>query len=343
MCCKCVLILSLALLCVACGQSEPEHKLSDYLQRLSRVLEIEVPAAARKTLIKMPASHELRVELVAPKIDLLEFLRMADCRLQRLVAAHNSSLGKLARPSQRLIYELEFLQHGAPCAALLRAAGRDDLAQKLAEVLRQKQTQLPAVIWKATLGASETRAFWQVPTALGDYPAETATLVPMAMARLLRRAERWLSGDWQVDSAALERDLQLLKSGDGGALLRSWQLLAEQLGRGTLLLKNRLAERPLCYNEQPNCRARILLNVVQQKFIAGLQPWTVALNRRRYELLPAITQLEQMLASVEPEGYRRWREQRDLVFSVAFGALRRHVAALQPLLEQCGLAPGSAK
>lgn len=330
-------------MCVACGRSGPEATLSDYLQRLSRVLEIEVPAAAAQTLPKMPAPRELRVELAQPKIDLLEFLRLADCHLQRLVAARNSSLGKLAQPSQRLIYELEFLQHGAPCAALLQAAGRDDLAQKLAEVLRQKSEQLPTVIWQATLGASEMRDFWHAPNTLGDYPAATASEVPMAMARLLHRTERWLGGDSQVNGIALERDLQLLKTGDGGALLRAWQLLAEELGRGTLLLQNRLAERPLCFNGQPNRRARILLNVIQQKFVAELQPWAVDLNRRRYELLPAITQLEQTLASAEPTSYRRWRRQRDQQFSVAFAAPKQHVAALQPLLEQCGLAPGKAQ
>ncbi|MGI9292451.1 MAG: DUF3080 family protein [Pseudomonadales bacterium] len=302
-----------------------------------------MPAASGQTLPKMPAPRELRVELTRPKIDLLEFLRLADCHLQRLVAAHNSSLGKLAQPSQRLIYELEFLQHGAPCVALLQAAGRDDLAQKLEEVLRQKREQLPTVIWQATLGASEMRAFWQVPNTLGEYPAATASEVPTATARLLRRVERWLGGDWQVNGAALERDLQLLKAGDGGSLLRAWQLLEEELGRGSSLLRNRLTEGPLCFNEQPNRRARILFNVVQQKFIGGIQPWAVDLNRRRYELLPAITQLEQTLAEAEPASYRLWRRQRDQQFSTAFAAPKQHVAALQPLLEQCGLAPGKAQ
>lgn len=330
-------------MCVACGQSRPESRLSDYLQRLSRVLEMDVPSGTDDVLAKMPAPRELQLQLAQPKIDLLEFLRLADCHLQRLVAAHNSSLGKLAQPSQRLLYELEFLQHGAPCAALLQAKGRADLAQKLNEVLREKRAQLPAVIWQATLGANELRAFWQVPNALGDYPVATASEVPGAMARLLRRAERWLAGDWQVNGIALERDLQLLKTGDGGALLRAWHLVAQGLGRGTVLLQNRLAERPLCFNGQPNRRARILFNVVQQKFIVELQPWAVDLNRRRYELLPAITQLEQTLASAEPASYRRWRQQRDERFNAAFAAPRQHVAALQPLLEQCGLAPGEAR
>ncbi|MGI9283946.1 MAG: DUF3080 family protein [Pseudomonadales bacterium] len=317
--------------------------MSDYLQRLSRVLEMELPSGRNDALAKMPARRELQLKLTQPKIDLLEFLRLADCHLQRLVAARNSSLGKLAQPSQRLIYELEFLQHGASCAALLRTKGRDDLAQKLNDVLREKRKQLPAVIWRATLGGSEMRTFWQVPNALGDYPAATASAVPTAMARLLRRVERWLGGDWQVSGVALERDLQLLKSSDGGALLRAWKLLEQGLGRGTVLLQNRLTERPLCFNGQPSRRARILFNVVQQKFIAELQPWAVDLNRRRYELLPTITQLEQTLATAEPASYRRWRRQRDERFNAAFAAPRQHVAALQPLFEQCGLAPGEAR
>ncbi len=288
----------------------------------------------------MPAARELRVELAQPKIDLLEFLRLSDCHLQRLVAGRNSSLGKLAQPSQRLIYELEFLHHGAVCRAALEANERSELAQKLNDVLSQKREQLPTVIWQATLGAGEMRAFWQVPAELGDYPAATAAEVPMAMARLLRRVERWLDDDWQVNAVALERDLQLLKTGDGGALLRAWKLLADELGRGTELLQNRLAERPLCYKQQPSQQADILLNVVQQKFIAELQPWAVALSQRRYQLLPAVEKLEQVLASVEPASYSRWRQQRDKQFSAAFAAPKQHVAAIQPLLEQCGLAPG---
>ncbi len=338
--CKQLLIFSLAFICVACGRSQSESELADYLQRLARVLEVDVPTASAAPLQAMPKLRELRVELAQPKIDLLEFLRLSDCHLQRLVAGRNSSLGKLAQPSQRLIYELGFLHHGAACQAVLEASERSELAQKLGRVLRQKREQLPTVIWQATLGAGEMRAFWNVPVELGDYPAATAAEVPMAMGRLLRRVERWLNDDWDVNELALESDLQLLKTGDGGALLHAWKLLADELGRGTEMLHDRLAETPLCYKQQPNRRADILLNVVQQKFIAELQPWAVELSQRRYQLLPAVEQLEQALASAEPASYRQWRQQRGKQFSVAFAAPKQHVGAIQPLLEQCGLAPG---
>ncbi len=304
------------------------------------MLETKIPPAGGQPLQAMPAARELRVDLAQPKIDFLEFLRLSDCHLQRLVAGRNSSLGKLAQPSQRLIYELEFLHHGAACQAALKATERGELAHKLGQVLRQKREQLPVMIWQATLGAGEMRAFWKVPAELGAYPAATAAEVPMAMARLLRRVERWLSNDWRVNELALERDLQLLKTGDGGALLQAWKLLADELGRGTGLLNNRLAEQPLCYKEQPNQRADILLNVVQQQFIAGIQPWAVALSQRRYQLLPAVVKLEQTLQQAEPASYHQWRQQRDKQFSAAFDAPKQHVAAIQPLLEQCGLAPG---
>ncbi len=335
-----LLIFLLVCLCAACGRSQSEAALADYFQRLSRVLETKVSPAGAPPLLPMPAARELRLKLTQPKIDLLEFLRLSDCHLQRLVAGRNSSLGKLAQPSQRLIYELEFLHYGAVCRATLEHNERSELAQKLNAVLLQKREQLPAVIWQATLGAGEMRAFWNVPVKLGDYPAATAAEVPMAMARLLRHIERWLDDDWRVDAAALERDLQLLKTGDGGALLHAWKLLADELGRGTELLQNRLAERPLCYKGQPSQQADILLNVIQQKFINVIQPWAVALSQRRYELLPPVEQLEHLLARVEPASYRRWRQQRDAQFSAAFAAPKQHVAAIQPLLEQCGLAPG---
>lgn len=337
--------LVLLLVCVCAGCSQAQHEaapaLADYLQRLSRVLEVDVPEAETPLLIAQPAPREILVELAQPKIDMLEFLRMTDCHLQRLVAHHNSSLGKFARPSQRLVYELEFLQHGAACEASLLAGGRGELARKLAAVIQQKRRQLPKVIWQATLGAGELRAFWKAPTMLDDYPAATGAEVPNAMAQLLRRVERWLGGDWEIDATGFERELQLLRAGDGGALWQAWQLLAGELDRGSALLSRRQAERPLCYNGKSNRRADILLNVVRQKFIAELQPWAVALNRRRYELLPAVRALEKLLAAAEPGNYRTWREQRDRQFKQAFSAPRRHVAALQPLLEQCGLAPGS--
>ncbi|XOV85854.1 MAG: DUF3080 family protein [Pseudomonadota bacterium] len=333
---RCALLL---LICLAgCGRTGPASDLDDYQQRLARVLDQPVPPATTAMAPRLPPLREFRQEIPRESIDILEFFRISRCELHQLVAERNSNLGIMAAPSQRLVYEVNFLRVGYDC---LQAIDEDQpsLRENLAEVLDRKREALPLVIWKATLGGDEFRDFWKPGSS--DPPEAFAGdgEVVYALAQLRDDVARWLGGNYEISSSRLENQLDLIRQGDGGVQMKAWDLLANELGAASRLVDERLARRPLCFQAMKTPTADIFNNLVRSLFVGKIQVWAAGLNSRYYRVFPLVRELETLLAGAEPPAYREWRTSRDNRLAESTGALGEHVKALTPLFEQCNLLP----
>jgi len=337
-----LLALLIAGVLAACARGGREAMLEDYLQRLGRSVSQRPVPSTFIGAAGLPKLYDDDWERDAPVIGLLDFMRLQDCALQRVVAERNNSLGRFAPPSRRLLNTVDFLRLAPACIAALSAAGETALAAQLAAAVQFKQTHLPRLLWQAMLGSTASREFWRQPATLGDYPTQTGAELIVALESLSRLASAWLAGDYRHGGEALESELRSIAGGDGGDLLYALGRLSDTLARGDQLLAATRAAGPLCYFGRSNQRGDILFNVVRRYFIGEVQRWAAALNQRYYALWPALHHLEELLAAGEPAGYRRWREQRDLAIEHFRLAPRRHVEALHPLLSQCGLAPQAA-
>jgi len=328
----------MCILLSGCGAGGPEADLDEYIDKLSRVLEQPEDATNGRVMPRLPAVRDLRREAPTESISILEFLQIRQCELQQLVAARNSSLGKLARPSQRLVYQLNFLRTGEACLARM-GESHPELSAILARALEQKRQQLPEFIWQATLGGEEFRSFWRFGG--GSLPPtfdSDGTLSP-ALEQLLEDARRWLRGDYRVDEARLERLLGRIADGNGGVQLRAWMQLSNKLSTASAIVDARLARRPLCFKEMHPPAADIFYTVVKEVFVRRIQVWAATLNSRYYELFPVIRRFEELLAPGEPPAYGACRAARDEALSHAMLALKRHVTSLHPAMDQCKLMP----
>jgi hypothetical protein len=325
--------VSLALALPGCGDPGPRAALDTYLSRLSRPLDADVPSWAAVDPPPPPRSAELRVPVTAGRLDALDFLALRGCRLQATVGKRNSSLGRLAPPSQTLLLELEFLRLAPACVETLRADGRDALAITLENAAASKREALPLRIYNATLASEEFRAFWQGGAGpLAHYPKNTSSAPTLALDALLASSERWLAGDYRADNRQVEILLSEIATGDGGRLRRALALQGAALDVANGMLASRA---PLCRGSLQPREADIVKNVVARFFVEGVQPWSAALGRRRHELLPPITRLEDLLAPVLPEAYRHWQTRRDAALTRAADAPRQHVEQVQATLEGC--------
>ena len=81
--------------------------------------------------------------------------------------------------------------------------------------------------------------------------------------------------------------------------------------------------------------------VVDQFFAVDIQVWLSRVNAQRYDLLAPYLALEEHLEDAQSPAYRRWRDQRDTQLAWLSAAAREHVEIILPVLESCGLAPGS--
>ncbi len=316
----------------ACGSGTPEARFDTYLSRLERTLDTprqpDMPAA---DLPELPRTAKLQLTFPGSKLDTLDFLALSGCALQVTIGKRNSSLGRMASASQRLLLELEYLQLAPDCVTQLREKERDSLADMLEEAWRQKRAQLPGRIFNATLASAEYRAFWQAPMHLADYPRHTSSAVVTALAEINAAASRWLSGDYRFDNLGFELQLSEIAAGDGGALLKAEALQAQWLETIDTVLAERVQrQRGLTFNRNPN-EMTIVKNVVEKFFIAEIQPWLVAVDRRRQLLLPEIHALETLLAATLPPDYQRWQQHRDQSLEYWSTGPKRHVHSLKVL------------
>ena len=325
-------------LLAGCGGDAADQRFDEYQLRMSRVLEVEPPLPQELAVPSYPQARALQRPVARASIGMLDLLALGDCELHTLVAERNSSLGKLAGASTRLIYELDFLRLAPKCIEVL-ANEEAELREQLRAVVNAKREQLPRTIWEAFLGSAEYRSFWRRPIALADYPQAQAYAADDALVVLFDAAKRWLGGDYNAASSEIEAQLQALLSGDGGYLLLSLTKQAQGLEVVNTMIAERLSGQALCVGQQ-SLKATALNNVVGRFFIDDIQAWSADVQSRLYTLLPRVQALELLLAAGEVEAFRDWRQQRDLQLEDMSQAPKEHVETLYPLMKQCQVLPG---
>lgn len=327
-------IIALALL-AACSDSGPDTAYRTYLERLNHTLDASAQPPARPAYPRPPRPGALRLPIASDSLDTLDFLALSGCAVQVTIGRRNSSLGRMAAPSQRLLLALEYLRLAPECAAQLRAEGRASLAQTLDDAWRLKQSQMPALLFNATLGSEEYRAFWQAAATPGGFPAVTTTTAEQALSAVNGLARRWLDGDYRADNLDFERLLGEIGGGGGGRLLWSMTLQASWLEAANDSVRQRMARGPLCAPDTRHAAADILPVVVEKYFVGGIQPQSASMHRDSFRLLPPARELETLLQDVLPADYRAWQARRDDTLAWAEGAPRRHVEQLLAIQAPC--------
>ncbi|GAA5317265.1 MAG: hypothetical protein AseanaTS_24700 [Candidatus Pelagadaptatus aseana] len=328
-----LLVLALVLLTTACSsRTELESELDDYLTRLSRVLDEEILTTQTEPLTRL---RTRKIDVPRVKITVLDFLGLLGCELQYTIGERNSSMGRMATDSQRLLNTLRLLQQAPPCIQRLRDNERQEQADELQALMQLKRDQLPALIYNATLAGPEFDAFWSM-TVARDYPENVSTEVVDALIHLSNFIDSWLSDEPTIDSRQLELTLGLIRSGDGGALLRSLAVSAASLRSASSMIDARLERRPVCLAAQPNKTSKTFERVVLRSFIGAVQPRQARLNQRYYDLIEPIHRIEQQLHSILPEDYQLWRSLRGARFESFMQAPRNHIEAIKQIPLQCG-------
>jgi len=328
------------LLLTACGGDPHQVALEDYRSRLGRALDTPVVAPAPTQTVRKPRSAALQQTVDSGNLGTLDFLALTGCEVQITIGKRNSSLGRLASASQRLLLDLEFLRLAPDCIAFKRTQGNATLADTLENAWQLKQQQLPALIYNATLAGPEFRALWAPPDSLSGYPGNTSSEVPAALTALREQAARWLAGDYRADNRGFEILLSDVARGDGGALLLALERQGSELSAASAMAAARRQSGPVCLRGRPSPQGRILDNVVRKFFIGAVQTQAAALNRRYHQLLEPIHALESDLDAAHAAAFRVWRDAREERLRTLLAAPAEHVASVQPLLQQCGLAPG---
>lgn len=329
----------------ACSFDQSSHGqavLDNYQSRLSNVFEeIErkpnVLSNSLPPTLRLP-SHALAEDAApseASSIDILDFMRLYGCRLQETLGESNSSLGRVAPTSQKLLFTVRFLRDAPSCITRLNAEGKSELAAQIQQAYEAKKKAMPRQFASAVFEGEEFAQFWSMPKqdeALTNYPEQTNLEPILALRTLADLYQHWSEGSYINADQTLESVLFQVRMGDGGDLLVSYIELNRSLTQLNDYLAQVLQSELIC--QPARYSPSILSNVVQKFFIGEVQVWAAALNRRMYDIQTLSSALETVFEPYLNRDYQQWAVERTSLFEQSHNLVRRHVELLSVLREE---------
>ncbi|MCB1690739.1 MAG: DUF3080 family protein [Halioglobus sp.] len=333
--------LAIALL-PACQSGEPDSAFKRYLNQLDLALSVAVPAIEHVTAAPVPGAGELQLAIPPGDIDGLDFLQLGSCALQANFVKRQTRLAQFAKPSQRLLLELEYLRLAPACIQRLRDGGRHPLADQLEAARREKQGQLPALIFNATLGSDEYRSFWLAAPITGEYPRSDSSAAVSALETINHQTRRWLSGDYRARNRAFELLLSEIAGGGGGQKRRAWSRQVDWLVAADTIAGQSLASAAVCSAVNVNPMTRRRLALARSYFTGVIQPLATQSQLHYLEMEAPVAALEAQLSAILPPRYRRWLTDRNQHVAALASAPGQHLAQLDRIQQGCNTEAGLA-
>jgi len=325
--------------------AKPETMMDEYVKRLGHVLDVEPKYSDLIYIERIPRPRERKLSIPETEINMLDFLALYGCELQFVVGEKNSIMGRVMQPLNNLRYELRFIEAARVCLAEI---DNDNLRQKVSEAIETKQQSLPLIIWNATWGTDEIARLMSLSNGLyqpeqSQHEISTYSNDINYLNSVVRKLQ---AGDYADDLNYVGDIQQRWQYGSrAGQLHNSVRLLASRLDDATQILKQRIHQKTLCPQGQPNNKAKIVESVFFNVYIANVQPYLSSVNRGAEQLFKPLAELADIQQHVMPDSFRpyydqslRWDNDKGL-WSKYQQQVKAHTEAWQDLLEQCGLRP----
>ena len=332
-------------LLMAC-QSEPtpENMLNNYLSRLSNSLDVDRVEMTSTALLLYPMRRHLQQTIPPIDINVLEFLRLSQCELQRHIGQRNSGLGKVMLATQELLYDSQFIRLAKQCQQTLAAGS--SLLNLLDKAIIHKSQFLAHRWWNATFASEEFTYL----LSLGTTPVliHDSKRKPLQLVKALENIVNAANKVDQADSVPvnIEQYYQIIGSSKYiGQLRLSMQIISATLTQANQLLKQRLGSRPLCFKQQPNQRFNTVNTVFHQFYIQDVQRYVADIYQQGQLLFPLLDNLQSQLLSrsfqvstfqmfwdeIYANQHSEWRQFNNKI--------KQHTYYWQQLLSQCGSMP----
>ncbi|MCX4030009.1 DUF3080 family protein [Endozoicomonas sp. SM1973] len=344
-------LLLVTLFVSSCNQQpSTQSMMENYLSRVARTLDIDnkspQPAPLKLNLDK----RILRLPLPDVRLDLFDVLAITHCQpLTQKLAERNSALGKVMATTHRFIFEVTLLEAINQCLAHPETQSDNQLVKQLLLWQQQKNAALPATLWNNLFATDEmllSLSFSTLPLAPNEPRAEgtiAALTFFTAQAKHMPDKLAHLAPQPTWD----QHFQQLYQRRYVGELSQATQLAIASLTTVSHWLEQQQKTRPLCPQNTPTPRARILHTVFKKFYIGEVQPYLAHLNQLQIEWQQVMQRLLQQLStqSIHPTWLQFERQligqpnQPALQFILFKQATKRHARAWEQLLQQCRLMP----
>ncbi len=301
-----------------------------YVERLERVLGEPIKNPGNLTPGTFPRQVVASQKNSVTSIDLLEFLSLAPCELQLIIAQRNSALGKVALGSQKLINELLFLNLAQECVDQL-GPSYQALKAKIRAAILEKKRNLPTTIARATLGGPEFREMWS--RSVGESFFDTKGILALNYIRKI--SENWLNGNYHLEGLELEENLSILRSAPLADYMRQTLRTNYYLQKLTILIEEEYLRGGFCRDGVITDKGRTLRNVVEAYFTKASSDEINIASRGSSAFLVEIKKLNRLFSNVLSEEYKDFVANQFLVLNRSKESLLEHTASLEPVVFGC--------
>ncbi|NMH58770.1 DUF3080 family protein [Alteromonas ponticola] len=309
-----------------------ETTLTDYQQRLQRVLDIDVITPVPRTEFTFPKITANTEDFAEANINLIDYSRLSHCELSSLIAQRNTTLGKVQPLSQRFVYEAKLLTLLERCEISL-ALTDVALSRKIGDIFDLKNEQFSALWGLLIQKSDEVKIALSVSnTTLVDTTEHTDMNSVIALSYLNSLKDKPLEVvNKEVESSLATLQLSRLPA----KLWRTQAVLATQLANITPVIRPKL-EALDCSKSTDFSKAEILRNIFQLFFIQRIQPVGSQLNHYHYQLQPVwLNWINNDYLSMPFKDYIRKHTQAG--FADYKSHMQDHVKMWQSFFKQCGI------
>lgn len=332
------LLLTLPFAClIGCGEPDWQAGIDEYHKRISRVLDIDYRAISWQVEpLYFPSRRDLRLAEPELSIGMLDFLKISQCDLQRLIGENNSALAKVQSASQRLFYHLTFIELAESCVASGGVEG--ELRTVLTSAIAAKKEAIPIYISNAFIGSQEVQGLFRP---FGEVSPAQMTQVPAMLEQALEVVAGVHRGALEArvqqdQSKVYEQALLIIGASQyAGVLVHQHQQLLSAL----LQMKVQLVERDFCVVAGngaallSSTKRDALLFILREHYIASVQQTAAYLVRQRKQWF-ALWQVAQSGSAPVPELTNYW-QQVDKLYEQFDELLLWHTQYWQQRLERC--------
>ncbi len=341
-----VVIKSLLLLVIfvaACStEKTPDSIFENYQYRLSNSLDVDQGTVSDQKFTRYyPHKKQLLLEIPLLNMDLLDFLKLSQCNLQRLLGERNSSMGRMSGHSQRLLYDARFIPLAKECIEQLKANnGSSELISQLRLALEHKEKYWLNQFFNATFAGQEFIHLFSLsaePLTIAESQSPPNRLYDALESINLAKDRKQLNADTFESLLAIVGSQEYV-----GQLRQSMALVNQHIDAANQLLDYRLNEQPLCPNLRPNEQSKIMHKVFLKFYIGEIQPYIAKVYQQSSKVFGLLDQLQEGLPV--PDSFAKfWHtlyqsdESEWYQFQIK---VADHTKRWQKLLAQCGLQPG---
>ena len=328
-----------ACLLISACSDKPTDINEQYQQRLATALNKPFPETAKFANLKLAPIANNNESTQSQQLSILQLAQLSHCKLNTLIAEHNSQLGKVATAAGKLTYQIQFIQLAPSCLKKLNSESKS--YQAIKHELANKKQQLLKQFNHLLYNDPELKRTWQLTSYALDNNLAGLVETELALQKLLTLKQQIIQQQYtQIDSQALYPLLSVLRKFNFNQALVSAVRQQTYYNHSTSRYLASLDLSALCNPLKNKRQAQIVSNVFKKYYLAQLQPYQAQLSGALERLMPLYQQLWLGSTTNQPElAALLQQHQPNNVLTAFKDSAKTHVTWWQKFYKTCEISP----